>query len=336
MTQALVLWRTGTLTLEGTLTIGTALSVYLLVQTSTAPLRQIGVFYSALLEVRVSWGRLREPFEEPILPEIRPDAVACPDLRGDVAFDHVAFVYPQTGRSVLHDVSFTIPAGTVTALVGYTGAGKSSIAKLLSRTYDPTGGTVTVDGIDLRDMILEHLHPASRRGAAGRVRVPGHGRDEHRVRNARRSARDIEQAARDVGAYDLLSMLPAGFDTLVEEEGKNLTAAQRQLIALARAWMTRPDVMVLDEATSLLDADVEQKVLDAVHALGCTTLMITHRENVAKAADSVVVLDAGRVVDSGPVSVVSRPGSPYDRLWNVQETDDEIVLGDVVPGERQP
>ena len=159
MTQALVLWRTGTLTLEGTLTIGTALSVYLLVQTSTAPLRQIGVFYSALLEVRVSWGRLREPFEEPILPEIRPDAVACPELRGDVAFEHVAFVYPQTGRSVLHDVSFTIAAGTVTALVGYTGAGKSSIAKLLSRTYDPTEGTVSVDGIDLRDMILSTYIP---------------------------------------------------------------------------------------------------------------------------------------------------------------------------------
>ena len=325
MTQALVLWRTGTLTLEGTLTIGTALSVYLLVQTSTAPLRQIGVFYSALLEVRVSWGRLREPFEEPILPEIRPDAVACPDLRGDVNFDHVAFVYPQTGRPVLHDVSFRIPAGSVMALVGYTGAGKSSIAKLLSRTYDPTGGTVTVDDIDLRDMILDTYIP--RLGVVPQDAFVFRGTVATNIAYAvpDASRADIERAARDVGAYDMLSSLPAGFDTPVEEEGKNLTAAQRQLIALARAWMTRPDVMVLDEATSLLDADVEQQVLDAVHTLGCTTLMITHRENVANAADSVVVLDAGRVVDAGPVSVVSRPGSPYDKLWRVQETDDVVL-----------
>jgi ATP-binding cassette, subfamily B, bacterial len=336
MTQALVLWRTGTLSIEGALTIGTALSVYLLVQTSTAPLRQIGVFYSALLEVRVSWGRLREPFEEPILPEIHSDAVACPKLRGDVSFDHVAFVYPQTGRSVLHDVSFVIPAGTVTALVGYTGAGKSSIAKLLSRTYDPTEGTVSVDGIELQDMILSTYIP--RLGVVPQDAFVFRGTVASNISYAVPDAarEDIESAAREVGAWDLLSSLPAGFDTLVEEEGKNLTAAQRQLIALARAWMTRPDVMVLDEATSLLDADVEQRVLDAVHALGCTTLMITHRENVAKAADSVVVLDAGRVVDAGTINVVSRPGSPYDRLWNVQELDDGIAVDDVVAGELEP
>ena len=312
--------------------------MYLLVQTATAPaLRQIGPFYTQLLEVRVSWAtaagavRRADPAGRSV-----PTAVACPELRGDVTFDQVAFTYPQVDRPVLHDVSFTIPAGTVTALVGYTGAGKSSIAKLLSRTYDPTGGTRQRRRHRSPRHDPQHLHPTARRRAPGRVRVPRHRRVEHRVRGTRRvRATTSSRPRRDVGAYDLLSMLPAGFDTLVEEEGKNLTAAQRQLIALARAWMTRPDVMVLDEATSLLDADVEQKVLDAVHALGCTTLMITHRENVAKAADSVVVLDAGRVVDAGPVSVVSRPGSPYDRLWNVQE-DDKVVLDDVVPGERQP
>ena len=295
VSQALILWKCGALTLDGTLTIGTTLSVYLLVQTATRPLYTIGPFYTQLLEVRVSWAQLREPFYEPILPVVSPTAVACPELQGLVTFDQVAFNYPQVNRPVLHDVSFTIPAGTVSALVGYTGAGKSSIAKLLSRTYDPTGGTVSIDGIDLRDMILSTYVP--RLGVVPQDAFAFRGtvasNISYTVPDAPRE--DIEQAARDVGAYDLLSMLPDGFDSRVEEEGKNLTAAQRQLIALARAWMTRPDVMVLDEATSLLDADVEQKVLDAVHALGCTTLMITHRENVAKAADSVVVLDAGRV-----------------------------------------
>jgi ATP-binding cassette subfamily B protein len=334
--QAIVLWKCGELTLDGTLTIGTTLSVYLLLQTATQPLYIIGPYYNQLLEVGVSWARLREPFEQPVLPSIKPDAIECPALRGDVAFENVAFIYPQTGRPVLHDVSFTIAAGTVTALVGYTGAGKSSIAKLLSRTYDPTAGKVSVDGIDLRDIVLATYVP--RLGVVPQDAFVFRGTIASNIAYAVPDAprKDIEQAAREVGAYEMLSMLTDGFDARVEEEGKNLTAAQRQLIALARAWMTRPDVMVLDEATSLLDADVEQTVLDAVHSLGCTTLMITHRENVANASDNVVVLNAGRVVETGPVHEVSRPGSPYDRLWNVQEADDEIVLDDVVPGELLP
>jgi ATP-binding cassette subfamily B protein len=337
MSQAFVLWKCGALTLDGTLTIGTALSVYLLVQTATRPLYTIGPFYNQLLEVRVSWARLREPFAEEIHPPASPDAVPCPELAGRVDFDHVAFTYPQTGRKVLHDVSFTIEAGSVTALVGYTGAGKSSIAKLLSRTYDPTGGAVTVDGHDLRSIELPTYVP--RLGVVPQDAFVFRGTVASNIAYAVPGAAmdDIEAAAREVGAYELLSLLDGGFDHPVEEEGKNLTAAQRQLIALARAWMTRPSVLVLDEATSLLDADVEQKVLDAVHALGCSTLMITHRENVARSADNVVVLDAGRVVDAGTVESVSRPGSPYDRLWNVQEDEvEDIVLGDAVAGEREP
>jgi ATP-binding cassette subfamily B protein len=335
MSQALVLWKCGALTLDGTLTIGTALSVYLLLQTATRPLYTIGPFYNQMLEVRVSWARLREPFTEEIHPPASPDAIPCPDLEGRVEFQHVAFTYPQTGRTVLHDVSFTIGAGTVTALVGYTGAGKSSIAKLLSRTYDPSDGAVTVDGHDLRDIELPTYIP--RLGVVPQDAFVFRGTVASNISYAVPGAAraDVEAAAREVGAHDLLSLLDGGFDHPVEEEGKNLTAAQRQLIALARAWMTRPDVMVLDEATSLLDAEVEQKVLDAVHSLGCTTLMITHRENVAQSADHVVVLDAGRVVDAGTVDEISRPGSPYDRLWNVQESEVEDIVLDAVASEHE-
>ena len=137
MSQALVLWRTGTLTLEGTLTIGTALSVYLLVDTSTAPLRQIGVFYSALLEVRVSWGRLPRAVRGADPPGDPPDAVACPDLRGDVNFDHVAFVYPQTGRPVGPDMSLEVGPGefrTVDLTAGPVGLGRGDFA--LVRTFE--------------------------------------------------------------------------------------------------------------------------------------------------------------------------------------------------------
>jgi ATP-binding cassette subfamily B protein len=209
--------------------------------------------------------------------------------------------------------------GQITALVGYTGAGKSSIAKLLARTYDPDGGAVTLNGIDLR-----HLDPDSFRPHLGIVPQDPfvfHGTVASNVRYSKLDATDaeVENAVRAVGAWDLLSALAGGLDHPVEEEGHNLTAAQRQLIALARAWLARPDILVLDEATSLLDTEVEDVIISALHELRCTTLMITHRETVAAKSDSIVVLQAGRVVDSGPEAEVARPGGPYDALWRIQE-----------------
>ena len=209
----------------------------------------------------------------------------------------------------------------MTALVGYTGAGKSSVAKLLARMYDPDAGSVTVDGIDLRDVTLESL-----RGKFSVVPQDAFvfkGTIASNLRYGRPDASDdeLDSALRTVGATDLLIGLSGGLDHRVEPEGRNLTAAQRQLIALARAWLAGPDVLVLDEATSLLDATVEDVVIDALARLECTTLMITHRENVAAAADWVVVLDAGRVVDEGREEYVARPGGPYDRLWRVQEDE---------------
>ena len=127
----------------------------LLATASTQPLQSVGQYFGRFLDVKVSWDRLREPFSTPILPVVKADAAPCPPLSGTVEFDHVAFAYPHTGRTVLHDVTFTLPAGHVVALVGFTGAGKSSIAKLLARMYDPSEGAVRVDGIDLRDVDLD-------------------------------------------------------------------------------------------------------------------------------------------------------------------------------------
>ena len=127
--------------------------------------------------------------------------------------------------------------------------------------------------------------------------------------------------------------LPGQFEHVVEEEGHNLTAAQRQLIALARAWIAEPDILVLDESTSLLDTEVEDIIVESIHRLGCTTLMITHRESIAIKSDNIVVLDAGRVADAGPEEQVARPGGPYDRLWRVQdeelaaEKDQQLAAG---------
>jgi len=321
MTTALVLYEAGNLVLNQELSIGTATSVALLATTATRPLQQLAPVYNEFLDARVSWGRLCEPFAEPILPVESPTARDCPPLDGPVTFEGVRFTYPQTERTVLHDVSFTMEPGKVTALVGYTGAGKSSVAKLLSRTYDPDSGAVTLNGIDLRELHLDSLRP--RLGIVPQDPFVFRGTIASNVRYSKPDATDaeVESAIRAVGAWDLLSMLPGRFEHEVEEEGHNLTAAQRQLLALARAWLAQPDILVLDEATSLLDTEVEDIIIEAVHDLQCTTLMITHREAVAAKSDFIIVLEAGRVVDSGPEEQVARPGGPYDRLWRVQEDE---------------
>ncbi len=319
--SAVVLFRGGVLVLEGALAVGTALALQLLVRQATQPLPLLADSYTALLDLRVSWRRLQEPFDEAILPIESADARPCPPLAGEVRFDAVDFAYPHTGSVVLRDVSFDIPAGTVCALVGYTGAGKSSIAKLLSRTYDPDRGAVRVDGQDLRTLHLRDYR--SRLGIVPQDAFVFRGTIADNIRYGRPDAtrEEVQAAATAVGAHELLSIFDDGYDHAVEEEGRNLTAAQRQLMALARAWITRPDVLVLDEATASLDLDLENRVLEAVMDLGITTLMISHRENVVSRCPWVVVLEAGRIVEVGPPHELARSGQAFRRLW---ATDAEV------------
>ena len=320
MMTALVLYSAGTLVLDQQLSIGAALSVQLLAALASQPLQAIAPIYNEFLNVRVSWGRLSEPFDEPIFPDdvgVSPGAV--PSAGSAVTFDRVDFTYPGTTRPILRDVSFDLVPGKVTALVGYTGAGKSSIAKLLVRTYDPTAGSINVGGVDLRELPIDEFRPLL--GIVPQDPFVFRGTVSSNIRYAKpdATAAEVEEAVRSVGAWPLLSGLPQRLDHRVEEEGRNLTAAQRQLIALARAWIAKPDILVLDEATSLLDSVVEDTIIDAIHDLGCTTLMITHRESVAARADYIVVLEGGSVVDYGPESDVARAGGPYDRLWRVHD-----------------
>jgi ATP-binding cassette, subfamily B, bacterial len=317
--SAMLLFKTGQGVLAQEISVGTALAVQVLANTATLPLRTLGQLYNQLLDVRISWRRLKEPFQEPILPIEAPGSRPCDDPIATIRFEDVSFTYPGTNREVLKSTSFSMAPHEVTALVGYTGAGKSSIQKLLTRMYDPDGGRITLDGVDIRDFTLD-----SYRGRIGIVPqdpfvFKGTVASNIRYGDPDATDADVEAAVQAVGASALLSVLEGGFDHPVEEEGHNLTAAQRQLIALARAWLAKPDLLVLDEATSLLDHDVEDQVIAAVHELGCTTLMITHRENVANLADNIVVLESGRVVDEGPEDVVARPGGPYERLWRVVE-----------------
>jgi ATP-binding cassette subfamily B protein len=327
---ALVLYRAGGLVLAGTVSVGSALTVRLLTSQGTAPLATLGREFGEVLKIRVSWQRLAQPFDVPILPVAKPDAVPVDAADGDVEFQSVAFAYPHTGRQILHDVSMRLPAGSVTALVGFTGAGKSSIAKLLIRTYDPDAGSVRIGGLDLRDIDYDSYRPHVGVVPQDAFLFRGTIRSNILYGKLDASDEDMEAAARAVGAHEVLEALPGGYDHVVEEEARNLTAAQRQLVALARAWIAEPDLLVLDEATSCLDAALEQRVLDAVRRLDCTTLTVTHRDNVAASCDRVIVLDDGRVVDEGSPEELKGAGGAFDRLWVVvpptPPPDDEADL----------
>jgi ATP-binding cassette subfamily B protein len=227
---------------------------------------------------------------------------------------------------VLRDVSLTIPAGTSLAIVGPTGAGKSSIAKLVSRTYDPDAGSVRAGDVDVRDVELvsyrRHLGIVPQDAFCFRGTVADN------IKYGRPSATndELSAAVAAVGGEDVLSSLPGGLSTAVEEEGRNLTAAQRQVIALARAVVTDPDIVILDEATSSLDTEHEEAVLDAVRRLQRTAIFITHRLQVARRADCVIVVDGGQIVEQGSHDELMDRGGAYSALWEVgPEVDEDVV-----------
>ncbi len=322
---ALILWGAGHEVLAGTIAVGTALSARLVAQQALQPLSYMSSIYTELLEARVSWHRLAEPFDTPILPAERPCATEAGPLDGDVTFESVAFVYPHTARPVLDEISFTLPSGAVTCLVGFTGAGKSSITKLLARIYDPTAGRVLAGGVDIAD--YESRSYRRQLGIVPQDAFLFKGTIGSNIAYSRPDASldEIDRAVRAIGAHDVLTALDGGYEHPVDEEARNLTAAQRQLVALARVWLARPDILVLDEATSSLDGPMEDRVLEAIRALGVTTLTVTHRQNVAEHSDLAIVLEAGRVVEIGPPDELIGTGSAYDRLWAAVDDDSAEV-----------
>jgi ATP-binding cassette subfamily B protein len=300
----------------GHLSVGALVALQLFLIAALAPIPALSGVLQRYLAARASFRTLGEPFTDPVRPEERPVTTECPSALGDVVLDDVSFTYPGTTRRVLHGVTATVPDGITVAVVGPTGAGKSSIAKLVARVYDVDEGAVRVGGTDVREWELR-----SYRRRIGIVPQDGfcfRGTVAENIAYGRPDAprADIEAAAQAVGALDAVLGLVGGLDARVEEEGRNLTAAQIQLIALARAWLTEPDLLILDEATSSLDPDTEQHVLAATRAMQCTTIMVTHRLPVAQSADLVFVVADGSIVESGrPDELKANPQGAYAALW---------------------
>jgi ABC-type multidrug transport system fused ATPase/permease subunit len=244
-----------------------------------------------------------------------PVPLPAVERRGDLRFDSVSFGY-RADRPVLADLDLHVPAGQTIALVGATGAGKSTIAKLVARFYDPTAGTVRLDGVDLRDLAEDDLRHAVVMVTQENFLFSGSVAENIGFGRPDASRAEIEGAAAAIGADEFIRALPDGYDTDVRKRGGRLSAGQRQLVAFARAFLADPAVLILDEATSSLDIPSERLVQRALRTILAerTALVIAHRLSTVEIADRVLVLADGEVVEDGPPAVLIEGTGHYAAL----------------------
>ena len=315
-TTALVVGVGGWLVHEGTVTLGTVTFFVLTLSNLFEPIQQLSQLFNVLQSAGAALNKLFGLLDTRVDVPERPGAVDLPE-RGDIEVRGVRFTYAESEQVVLADIDLSVAEGERLVLVGPTGAGKSTLAKLIARLYDPTGGTVTFGGIDLRDATVATLRRRI-------VVVPQEGflfsgtvRDNVRVGRPEASDAEVEQALTDLGLAERFAAFPNGLETEVRERGSRLSAGEKQLVSLARAALADPAVLVLDEATSSLDPGTEALVEAAVVRLteGRTVIIVAHRLSTAERADRVAVVDDGRLVEVGPHADLVGRGGQYAAMY---------------------
>ncbi len=311
----LVVWLGGTAVLGATITPGLLVAFILYIDRFFDPIRDLSRRYDAMQSTLIGWERIMGLLDIPVDIQDAPDAVVLPGLSGRVDFEHLSFHYSDDPATILEDIDLHIRAGETIALVGETGAGKTTLVKLLSRFYDPTEGRILVDGYDLRGVTQASLR--SQMGVVLQDPFLFNGTVAENIRFGRLPAdqAEIEAAAKAVGAHEFIVRLRSGYATSVEEGGVILSVGQRQLLSFARALLADPRILILDEATSSVDTQTEHLIQKALARLlkGRTSFVIAHRLSTITNADRIVVIHDGRIIEQGGhAELLSHKGMYYD------------------------
>jgi len=317
-----VLWFSGILTISGGITLGIVVAFLLYVNQFFSPLVDLATFYNTLQSAMSAAERIFVTLDTKLEIADAPNAIELSYVKGEIVFNHVTFGYDPI-RPVLKDVNICVGPGKTLAIVGPTGAGKSTIVKLLSRFYETQKGTITVDGYDVQKITLNSLH--KQMGVVLQEPFLFSGTIMENIKYGKLDAPDdkVKQVAKIVGIHEFISSLPQGYETDVGERGARLSVGQRQLVSFARALLRDPPILILDEATSSVDPYTELKIKKALAFLlkNRTSLVIAHRLSTVRNADNIVVIDEGKIVEEGNHVELMKKKGMYYRLYEKQFKD---------------
>ena len=314
-----ILWYGGHNVIDGATTAGSLIAFLVYAVNISNPIKRVTRTIGNIQKALAAAERVFNVMDLPEEVRNLPGATVLPPVRGDIVFEHVSFAY-NTGEEVLHDVSFEVKPGQVIGLVGPSGAGKSTIASLLPRFYDVTGGRITVDGIDIKAVTLDSLREQV--GIVPQETLLFNGSVYDNIKYGRLDATEAEiiDAAKAANAHEFILNLPKGYETQLGDRGVNVSGGQRQRIAIARAILKNPHILILDEATSALDTESERLVQEALDRLmvGRTSFAIAHRLSTIKNADRILVLEDGKLVEDGNHEQLMAMDGLYAHLYKIQ------------------